>query len=102
MRTVAPVAPGLLWGNVASSIAGALRTLAIHGTAPVETCHAVAERLLENGPLAGTGTVTINQGQLFFVRRSCCLHYQIPAGGKCGDCALINTDEPSRVTTSER
>ena len=28
----------------------------------------------------------------FFVRRSCCLYYRLPAGGKCGDCALIDPE----------
>jgi hypothetical protein len=85
----APVAAGLLWGNVASGVAGTLRMLALSGAVPLERCLAAGSELLEYGPLRGGGTLTVHKGQMQFVRRSCCLYYRIDGGGLCGDCALL-------------
>ncbi len=78
-----PVAAGLLWGNAASALVGALTVLG--GGSGSVAARVVAE-LLDHGPLAGTGAL----GRDGFRRRSCCLFYRTPAGGYCGDCALIN------------
>ena len=78
-----PVAEGLLWGNAASALVGALTVLG--GGSRSVAARVVAE-LLDHGPLAGTG----NFGPGGFRRRSCCLFYRTPAGGYCGDCALVN------------
>lgn len=80
---VGPVAVPLLWGNVASSLVGALRALEMRGGGSAELTRIVAG-LLEFGPLAGTMAEV--QGRLR--RRSCCLYYRVPGGGYCGDCAL--------------
>jgi ferric iron reductase protein FhuF len=88
VRAAVPVAQGLLWGNVASSLAGALRSLAIAGAVPLPACHEAGLVLLDHGPLRGSGTLTVRVGQLYFVRRSCCLYYKLPGGGMCGDCPL--------------
>jgi FhuF 2Fe-2S C-terminal domain len=75
VRSVTPVADGLLWGNAASALTGAARTLPRSGE--------LVSELLGTAPLRGTlvpGT---------FQRRSCCLYYRIPGGGKCGDCSLL-------------
>jgi siderophore-iron reductase FhuF len=93
VRAVVPVAAALLWGNVASGLAGALRALANSATAasaavPVDRCYADGLRLLEYGPLRGSGDLAIRSGRLSFVRRSCCLYYRLPGGGRCGDCPL--------------
>jgi ferric iron reductase protein FhuF len=93
-RRVEPVARGLLWGNVASSLAGSLRAMALHGLAPLTKCLAAGTALLGHGPLAGTGTMATRSGQLVFVRRSCCLYYRLPGGGLCGDCALLDRAKP--------
>jgi iron complex transport system ATP-binding protein len=77
-----PVAAGLLWGNVSSALVGALGVLG-GGADPVAA--RVVGELLEHGPLAGTG----DGGPAGFRRRSCCLFYRTPAGGYCGDCALV-------------
>ncbi|GAA3886571.1 hypothetical protein GCM10022243_59220 [Saccharothrix violaceirubra] len=82
------VARGLLWGNVGSTIAGALRMLARNGTAPVDRCHRLGERLLEKSPLSGTGEFTPLPDDLAFRRRSCCLYYRLEGGGTCGDCPI--------------
>jgi ferric iron reductase protein FhuF len=88
VRGVVPVAAGLLWGNVASGLAGALRALAQGGAVPLADCHATGLALLGHGPLRDSGTLSVHSGQLTFVRRSCCLYYRIEGGGLCGDCAL--------------
>jgi hypothetical protein len=96
VRAVAPVASGLLWGNVASSLAGSLRVLALGGVAPLASCQALGEDLLSSGPLLGAGHLSVADGQLSFVRRSCCLYYTLPGGGMCGDCALLS-DAPRQA-----
>jgi ferric iron reductase protein FhuF len=94
VRAVVPVAAGLLWGNVASGLVGALRALAMSrtaesGTVPVARCHADGLSLLDYGPLRGSGHLTVRSGRLSFVRRSCCLYYRLDGGGMCGDCPLL-------------
>jgi iron complex transport system ATP-binding protein len=88
VQAVVPVATGLLWGNVASSLAGALRSLASAAAVPPQTCYEAGSALLRHGPLRGSGQLTLRAGELRFVRRSCCLYYQLPGGGMCGDCPL--------------
>ena len=88
VRAVVPVAEGLLWGNVASSLAGALRSLALTGSVPPPDCYEAGLVLLGHRPLRGSGSLTLRLGQLHFVRRSCCLYYRLPGGGLCGDCPL--------------
>jgi ferric iron reductase protein FhuF len=95
VRAVVPVAAGLLWGNVAANLAGALRALAQAGTVPVERCHTEGLRLLDHGPLRGSGRLSLDSGRLGFVRTSCCLYYRLDGGGLCADCCLV----PGRVTT---
>jgi iron complex transport system ATP-binding protein len=92
VRAVVPVAPALLWGNVASGVAGAVRAVATGATGalPGSRCHAEGLSLLEAGPLRGTGELALHSGGLSFVRRSCCLYYRLDGGGMCGDCALLH------------
>lgn len=70
------LADGLAWGNAASALAGTLR---VPGS-PVRA--ALVRDLLAWEPLAGALDDR-------FVRRSCCLYYRVPGGGKCGDCGLL-------------
>jgi ferric iron reductase protein FhuF len=88
VRSVVPVAAGLLWGNVASGLAGALRTLAAGGAVPLAHCHDAGLSMLECGPLRNAGRLWVDGGQLCFMRRSCCLFYRLDGGGTCGDCPL--------------
>ncbi|MEU4806843.1 (2Fe-2S)-binding protein [Actinosynnema sp. NPDC023587] len=88
IREVVPVARGLLWGNAASSIAGALRTVSRSGTASAEQCVALGERLLGEPPLRDSGDFLPSTGEVAFRRRSCCLYYRLDGGGTCGDCPL--------------
>ena len=91
VRHVAPLAHQLLWGNVASGLAGALRALASDGSVSPTVAHGTGEFLLERGWLAGTGHLSLRRDQLHFIRRSCCLYYRIPGGGYCGDCPLSSS-----------
>jgi hypothetical protein len=94
VRSAVPVSEGLLWGNVASSIAGALQSLAAAelpgadgAVVGVRRCREVGEALLATRHLRGAGAF-VGTG-LAFRRRSCCLFYLLPASGKCADCALL-------------
>ena len=88
VRAAVPVAAGLLWGNVASGLAGTLRSLATSGAVPVNDCYDTGSALLRYGPLRDAGTLSGSDGQLTFLRRSCCLYYRIEGAGTCGDCPL--------------
>jgi FhuF 2Fe-2S C-terminal domain len=85
------VAAGLLHGNAAAAMTGALRVLACTRPDLGRPARALAERLLDTGVLRGTGELT-GPG-LEFLRRSCCLFYRVPGGGLCSDCPL---PEPPR------
>lgn len=94
-------AAGLLWGNAASALVGAVRVLG-PAASPAPAAHPapvpsdvmaavrrVAARLLATPLLEGTTRHDRDQdGQLIpdsVVRRSCCLFYRV-GGGLCGDC----------------
>ncbi|ANZ35879.1 hypothetical protein BBK82_07065 [Lentzea guizhouensis] len=81
LRKVVPVAEGLLWGNAAAALHGALRL------APTE----LGKQLLATPELANALSP---QG----IRRSCCLFYRTPTSGTCGDCPL---DGATVVTMKE-
>ncbi|MET8244959.1 (2Fe-2S)-binding protein [Streptomyces sp. NPDC005202] len=90
------IAPGLLWGNAASALAGAARQLerwARAGGRPEagDRARDLAARLLAHPFLAGTGTLTGAN----FRRRSCCLYYRVPGGGVCGDCCFTRAPRSS-------
>ncbi|GAA4137504.1 ATP-binding cassette domain-containing protein [Actinomadura keratinilytica] len=93
VRRTTTIAPGLLWGNAASALAGTVRTITRERPGRTAPAVALGRALLDLGVLKGTGDL---RGQApdspFFVRRSCCLYYRIPGGGKCGDCALLDSD----------
>ena len=80
------LAPGLLAGNIASALVGASRALLSARPDLREPIVDITISLLDTGRLAGSGTII--SGELGFRRRSCCLFYRIPNGGKCGDCPL--------------
>lgn len=82
----ADAAPGLLWGNAASAMAGALGVIGRACPALTPAGEVLGSLLLNTGHLRGTGRFT-GPG-LAFRRRSCCLYYRVPGGGLCGDCPL--------------
>lgn len=95
------IAPGLLWGNAGSALAGAARQLSrwarAHGSPDTAArTRALTEELLAHPRLAGTGTLTGTR----FRRRSCCLYYRVPGGGVCGDCCFATPPRSSPRGTS--
>ncbi|MFC4565456.1 (2Fe-2S)-binding protein [Nocardiopsis mangrovi] len=87
LRALLPVAERLLWGNAASALAGAVRSLAEARPALAADARALTAELLARPPLAGLGSVGPAPGHRF-TRTTCCLYYRLPSGGVCGDCAL--------------
>jgi hypothetical protein len=88
------LADGLLWGNAASALTGALGVLARARPDLRQSATSLAATLLTHGRLAGTGQLGVTGDGLGFRRRSCCLYYRLPGGGLCGDCGL--TQRPAR------
>ena len=93
------VSAAVLWGNVASSVAGAKRVLDIQrpdAAGPVAT---VAAGLLDHPWLAATGERNppdLPDRGWTFRRRSCCLYYRVPGGSVCADCVLQDPPPPER------
>ena len=85
------LSPQVLWGNVASSLAGALTMLRTARPDRAAAATQLLGQLLEHGTLAATGD--LDPAGPSFVRRSCCLFYRVPGAGICGDCVL---DEPPK------
>ncbi|RZT87746.1 FhuF-like iron-sulfur protein [Pseudonocardia sediminis] len=93
VRGLVAVSGHVLWGNVASALAGSARVLdsARPGSRPALL--GVLGALLEHPSLSGTGRLLVLEPGVAdtewgFRRRSCCLYYRVPGGGKCGDCVL--------------
>jgi len=90
--TLFRLSPRVLWGNVASAVAGAAGMLAEAFPARAAPAGKLAAKILGQGPLAGTGELVQPDAALarrFLVRRSCCLLYRVPGAGLCGDCVLV-------------
>lgn len=79
------LSPLVLWGNVASAVAGALRGVAAAQPDLRPRADRVLAALMAEGPLAGTGSLRADGS---FERRSCCLFYRIRGAGTCADCVL--------------
>ncbi|MER6569765.1 (2Fe-2S)-binding protein [Streptomyces sp. NPDC001093] len=89
-------APGLLWGNAGSALAGAARQLdrwarAHDRTDVADRAGALTDELFAHPLLRTTGARTGTA----FRRRSCCLYYRVPGGGVCGDCCFIRPPRSS-------
>jgi ferric iron reductase protein FhuF len=82
------LAPGLMWGNAASALTGALGVLVRAHPDLGQPALSLAATLLARGRLADTGQLGVTGDGLGFRRRSCCLYYRLAGGGLCGDCAL--------------
>lgn len=76
----------VLWGNVASSLAGAQTMLGAARPDRAAAGRAILGGLLKRGTLHGTGDL---DARGTFRRRSCCLFYRMPGAGVCGDCVLV-------------
>ncbi|MDP9867799.1 MULTISPECIES: (2Fe-2S)-binding protein [Streptosporangium] len=93
VQEITGVAPGLLWGNAASALAGTLSAIARERPDAVPRAAPLTRELLALGVLEGAGELAEPApGRHFFVRHSCCLYYRVPGGGKCGDCALLDPE----------
>jgi hypothetical protein len=91
VRAQVPISERVLWGSVASSVAGAKRLVGMQRPQAAERAAGVAQRVLAAGPLVGTGDLLPPVGpdrHWSFRRRSCCLYYRVPGGGLCEDCVL--------------
>lgn len=86
MALPVPLAAGLLRGNSASAMAGALGVLVSANPALAEPAAELARALLLTPALADAGALAATG--LAFRRRSCCLYYRVPGGGLCGDCCF--------------
>jgi hypothetical protein len=86
IRSEVKMAEGLLWGNAAAALIGALVVTTTGHPGLAGPARELAERLLSTGALAGT--VSFTGPGLAIRRNSCCLYYLAPGGGLCGDCSL--------------
>jgi ferric iron reductase protein FhuF len=87
----ASVSAQVVWGNVASSLGGALRMLLTQRPDSSSGAVALAVGILGHPPLAGLGEFVEERSHptgVGFARRTCCLFYRVPGGGRCGDCVL--------------
>jgi ferric iron reductase protein FhuF len=87
----ASVSTQVLWGNVASSLGGALRMLLTQRPDSSSGALALAVGILGHPPLAGLGQFVEEPSHptgVGFARRTCCLFYRVPGGGTCADCVL--------------
>jgi hypothetical protein len=85
VRALVSVSARVLWGNVASSVAGARRVLADPRATDVAAAVLAHPLLAEAGERRPAEPP--DRGWTFR-RRSCCLYYRVPGGGTCGDCVL--------------
>lgn len=88
LKASASLSDRVSWGNTISAANGAVTVMAMSRPDLEPSGRALVRALLDIGPLRGTGD--FDGGR--FVRRSCCLFYQAPSGGLCGDCVLTVSD----------
>lgn len=87
------VSSQVLWGNVASSLGGALTMLVAARPDKAESATQLVQALLADGTLRGTGD--LDSARRSFKRHSCCLFYRVPGAGICGDCVLDEAPHPA-------
>jgi hypothetical protein len=90
--SLAAVSDQVLWGNVASSVGGALRVLLTERPQAGPGAGEFATAVVGKPPLAGLGEFVPapeHPTGIRFERRTCCLFYRVPGGGTCGDCVLV-------------
>jgi iron complex transport system ATP-binding protein len=86
VRAQARVSGSILIDNAAAALIGGLRLL---GGRHNGDWRPLAATTLAQPELRDSGTLLASEP--FFVRRSCCLYYRAPGGGKCADCPLHPT-----------
>ena len=82
-RTLA-LSPQVMWGNAMSAANGAVTVLGMTDRSLVAAGRRLITSLARTAPLRDTAVTDAGN----FRRRSCCLFYQAPHGGLCGDCVL--------------
>ncbi len=89
---VVPLPEKTLQGNVFSALAAAARLVgsASAGTRARALVDLISRRYV---PLHDAGTFDWRAADpgAYFRRRNCCLFYQVPGGGTCGDCVLLGS-----------
>jgi ferric iron reductase protein FhuF len=82
--------PRLLWGNVASVVASTGRLVANHDPTRTDAARRLTQVLLAHPLLSECGEYRTmgDPAVISYRRRSCCLYYQLPGAGLCGDCPL--------------
>lgn len=88
MRHAVSLPPHVMWGNIASAANGAVTVLAATRPDAEGFGRALVRELITDEPLRGTAEFTDGR----FRRRNCCLFYQVPGGGYCGDCVLVGPE----------
>jgi ferric iron reductase protein FhuF len=94
------ISPKVMWGNVASALAGAAGVLADSRGEHADRAGVLLEQTLAEAPLAAAGAVVrpdLSSARRFLVRRSCCLYYRIAGGDICADCVLMPDAERRRA-----
>ncbi|MEW2481485.1 (2Fe-2S)-binding protein [Mycobacterium sp. NPDC049093] len=86
MRSTESLSPQVMWGNIASAANGAVTVLAQSRPDAQAGGRALIDALIATEPLCGTADFAGGR----FRRRNCCLFYQVPGGGYCGDCVLVD------------
>ncbi|MFN6551662.1 (2Fe-2S)-binding protein [Mycolicibacterium septicum] len=86
MRLAGTLSPQVMWGNIASAANGAVTVLAQTRPDAQTRGRDLIDALIATEPLRGTADFAGGR----FRRRSCCLFYQVPGGGYCGDCVLVD------------
>lgn len=85
LHTLVALSPRVTLGNLSSAANGAVTVLAMSRPGLEASGRALVRALLDIEPLAGTGDFVDGR----FRRNSCCLYYQAPKAGLCGDCVLV-------------
>jgi hypothetical protein len=84
LSSAVSLSPKISWGNVSSAANGAVTVLSMARPDREPAGRALVQALLDTRLLYGTGTFDAGT----FARRSCCLFYEAPRSGFCGDCVL--------------
>jgi hypothetical protein len=92
LRSLTSLSPRVTWGNVTSAANGAVSVLSMSQPRHEASGRALVGALLETEHLSGTATLSAG----VFLRSNCCLFYQAPGSGLCGDCVLSKSDTPGQ------
>ena len=92
LHAVVGLSPQVSRGNLISAANGAVTVMALQRPQLRTPGRKLIQELAETEPLCGTASFTGDQ----LVRRSCCLFYQVPGSGLCGDCVLVDATSVQR------